>query len=194
MKREIEDKTILDKFAEQFCSIVERHCKYIVCSGFVAIAHGRSRGTEDIDMILERVKEENFIELHEDLVKNGFVCVQSDDPKILFKEYLTKKGSIRYVWKDEGFFPPEMEVKLAKDELDNEQIKNRIKLPLTKLNIYFSSIENNIAFKEELLRSDKDMEDARHLRIIYKEKIDENEINRIKEKIKKIRIKNERIA
>ena len=47
----------------------------------------------------------------------------------------------------------------------------------------------NIAFKEEYLRSDKDLEDARHLRIVYKGKINENEINEIKKMIKKVRKK-----
>jgi hypothetical protein len=188
IKREIEDKTILDKFAEEFCSIVEKHCKYIVCSGFVAIAHGRSRGTEDIDMIIEKISKDKFFNLHEDLIKNGFQCIQSDNSNIIFMRYLSDGISVRYVWKSEGHFPPEMEIKLAKDELDEEQIKNRVKFPLTGLNIYFSSIENNIAFKEELLKSDKDLEDARHLRIIYKGEISEKEIERIKDKIKKFRL------
>jgi hypothetical protein len=46
----------------------------------------------------------------------------------------------------------------------------------------------NIAFKEEYLKSDKDLEDARHLRIVYEEEIDENEIKKIKEKIRKLRL------
>ncbi len=51
MEREVSDRNILDKFTEEFCSIIEKHCQYIVVSGFVAIASGRTRGTEDIDMI-----------------------------------------------------------------------------------------------------------------------------------------------
>ena len=31
----------------------------------------------------------------------------------------------------------------------------------------------NIAFKEQLLKSDKDIEDAQHLRIIYSDALDE---------------------
>ena len=58
-KRKVDDKTILDKFVEEFCRIVEKHVSYIVCSGFVAIAHGRTRGTEDIDMIIEKISKEN---------------------------------------------------------------------------------------------------------------------------------------
>ena len=59
---------------------------------------------------------------------------------------------------------------------------------MTGIDAYFSSIEGNIAFKEELLKSDKDMEDARHLRIIYKGKIDENKIEKIKKEIKRLRL------
>ena len=189
MERRVDDKTILDKFAESFCKIMEAHSKYIVCSGFVAIAHGRSRGTEDIDMIIDKIPKEAFVKLHEDLIKNGFVAVQSDNAEKLYNDYLLNGNSIRYVWKSEGFFPPEMEVKFAKDKLDEEQIKERTRLPLTGLNVYFSSIESNIAFKEEFLGAQKDIDDAKHLRIIYKGKIDESKIKDIKEKIIKYRKK-----
>ncbi|MBI2045399.1 hypothetical protein HYT23_05045 [Candidatus Pacearchaeota archaeon] len=187
--RRIDDKTILDKFVEDFCRIVEKHVKYIVCSGFVAIAHGRTRGTEDIDMIIEKIPKRIFIELHNDLRKSGFVCIQSDHAEEIYGNYLVNGNSVRYVYEEEGFFPPEMEIKFAKDELDEAQLNERIKLPLTGLDIYFSSIEGNIAFKEELLRSDKDIEDAKHLRIIYEGKINEAKIDMIKHKIDKLRLK-----
>ena len=192
MNRKIEDKTILDEFVENFCNVLEElNLKYFICSGFVAIAHGRSRGTEDIDLILEKLSEEKFFELHNSLIKNNFICLQSSDPKIIFLDYLKQGESARYVLESEGFFPPEMEIKFVKDELDEEQLNERQKLDFTGLNVYFSSIESNIAFKEELLCSEKDLEDAQHLRIIYQGKIDENKIKRLKEKIKRIRL-NER--
>lgn len=189
MKREIDNKTILDKFAEDFTRIVEKYCKYIIVSGFVAIAHGRSRGTEDIDMIIERIPIDKFASLHNELIKNNYICIQSDNAYKIYNDYLNSGLCVRYVINNEGYFPPEMEIKLAKDELDEYQIKTRQKLPFTGLDIYFSSIEMNIAFKEELLKSDKDMEDARHLRIIYKDKTNEKEIENIKKKIKTLRLK-----
>lgn len=187
-KRIIDNKTILDKFAEDFCKIIDKYTKYIICSGFVAIAHGRTRGTEDIDMIIEKISKEKFFEMHKDLLKNGFICIQSDNPEDIYFKYLDKGNSIRYVWDEEGYFPPEMEIKFTKDELDTEQMKTRTKLPLTGLDVYFSSIEYNIAFKEELLASDKDIEDAKHLRIIYEDTIDEEKITKIKEKIRRLRL------
>ena len=192
-KRKVDDRTILDKFCEDFCKIVDKYTKYIVCSGFVAIAHGRSRGTEDIDMIIEKIPLKTFISFHNELIENGFVCMQSDDANKIYNDYLNFGLSVRYVLDKDGYFPPEMEVKFPKDELDVEQLKERIKMPLTGLDVYFSSIESNIAFKEEFLKSDKDLEDARHLRIVYKNQFDEKKINEIKDKIRKYRpIKNER--
>ncbi len=183
MERRVDNRTILDKFAEDFCDIMERYAKYIVCSGFVAIAHGRTRGTEDIDMIIERISKDKFLMLHNELLEKGFECIQPGKPEILYDEYLTKGVSLRYVLKSDNFAPPEMEVKFAKDLLDEQQIKERQKLPLTGLDIYFSSIESNIAFKEEYLGTRKDLEDARHLRIIYKGKVDESKINKLKKEI-----------
>ncbi len=186
MKREVTDKTILDEFVEDFCKVVERHVRYIVCSGFVAIAHGRSRGTEDIDMIIEKLDFKNFKNFHIDLIKSGFECVQSSNPNTVYYDYLIRGDSVRYTRKSE--FLPEMEIKFTKDELDKEQLESRTKLPFTELDVYFSSIEGNIAFKEELLGAEKDVEDAKHLRIIYKGKIDEDKINKIKKGIREIRL------
>jgi hypothetical protein len=182
--REIKDRTILDIFAEDFVRVVEIHVKYIIVSGFVAIAHGRSRGTEDIDMIVERMSKDEFIMMHHELEAAAFECMQSDNPDVIYDDYLNDNLSVRYVRKDS--FIPEMELKFTKNSLDDYQIKTRTKLPLTGLDFYFSSIEMNLAFKEELLKSEKYLEDAHHLRIIYSDIIDENEISKIKAEIRRL--------
>lgn len=187
MERGIEDKNILDEFAVHFCDIIEKYVKYIIVSGFVAISHGRRRTTEDIDMIIERINFEKFKQMHDNLDKNGFHCLQSTKINDIY-EYLEKGDSVRYVRKG-TFLPPEMEIKFVKDEIDELQIRTRKKLAFTGLDLWFSSIEFNIAFKEELLKSPKDMEDARHLRIIYKDEVDEIFINEIKKMIRKLRLK-----
>lgn len=185
-RREIREKNILDEFVIDFCRIIEKYCKYIICSGFVAIAHGRSRGTEDIDMICEPLNLEKFKKLHDDLIKNGFECLYGDNSASLFSDYLVRLDSLRYVRKNTLL--PEMEIKFAGDSLDLEQIKKRTKLPLTRLDVFFSTIESNIAFKEEYLTSEKDMEDAKHLRLIYENKISEKEIERIKREIRRLKL------
>jgi hypothetical protein len=185
MSREVKERTILDTFAEDFVDVVKMHAKYIIVSGFVAIAHGRSRGTEDVDIIIERIQKDAFVKMHNDLLLAGFECIQ-EYPELIYDDYLNNKPSVRYVRK--GHFIPEMELKLAKDELDDYQIRTRKKLPLTGMDLYFSSIEMNIAFKEELLKSEKDMDDSKHLRIIYSDVLDENEITKIKAQIRRLRL------
>ncbi len=186
MIRGISDRNILDEFAIRFCKIIDKHTKYIVVSGFLVISSGRIRSTEDIDMIIERISEEKFNELHKELIANNFTCMQSDDPKEIFS-YLKDNLSVRYTYNKMPL--PEMEVKFAVDELDRYQLSTRTKIPGTGVDIYFGSVNMNIAFKEEYLKSNKDLEDAKHLRIVYHNIIDENEIENIKQKIRRLRLK-----
>lgn len=183
--RAVGERNILDDFCIDFCSVVEKHCKYIVVSGFVAISSGRSRATEDIDMIIEKISFDSFSSLHDAFVKQGFVCMQSDSVKEIFS-YLADNLSVRYTRRNQPL--PEMELKFVKDELDNIQLQTRTKLPLTGLDIWFSSIDMNIAFKEELLKSDKDIKDAEHLRKVYPELINESEIRELKKIIRRLRL------
>ena len=57
------------------------------------------------------------------------------------------------------------------------------------MDLWFSSINMNIAFKEEYLKSQKDIEDALHLRKFYAEMIDEKEIIKIKKMIREYKLK-----
>ena len=186
MQHNISDRNILDKFCTDFCQIVEKYCKYIVVSGFVAIASGRTRGTEDIDMITERISESTFIKLFNELSENFFECMQGSNPKELYSDYLLTNLNIRFTRKGERL--PEMEFKLSKDLLDTYQLKSKTKLPLTGLDIWFSNINVNIAFKEELLKAPKDLEDARHLRIVFSELVNLEEIEQVKLLIKRFRL------
>jgi hypothetical protein len=188
--RLVSDKNILKNFCENFCKVVDKHCKYIVVSGYLVIAAGRSRGTEDIDMIIERLDKSEFKKLHRDLIKNGFICVQDDSVDEIYG-ILNERSSVRYVCVDRLI--PEMEIKFAKDELDILQLNLRNKIPEVDVNVWFGSIDMNIAFKEEYLRSDKDLLDAKHLRIYFKGRINEDKINFYKARIKELRLNEKKI-
>jgi hypothetical protein len=184
--REISDINILNKFTEDFCKIVDKYAKYIIVSGFVAIAHGRSRGTEDIDILIEQLPFSKFEKMHLELIHSGFECLYPKNVKEIY-DFLKDRINVRYVRK--GLEIPNMEVKFAKDQLDEMQFKTRQKIKFTDVDVYFPKIEEAIAFKEEFLRSDKDIEDAKHLRIIYENKLDEQYINKFKILIQKIKLK-----
>lgn len=185
--RGTKERSLLDRFCIDFCNIVEKHAEYIIVSGFVAISSGRARATEDIDIIISRLNKRSFLKLHNDLIENGFVCMQSEDSGEIYDSYLAEDTSVRYTYKDKVL--PEMELKFVKDELDKYQLKTKTKLELTGLDIWFSSVNMNIAFKEEYLKSPKDLEDSRHLRIVYDELVDEVEIEKIKKMVREIRLK-----
>src|SRR3989338_5433279 len=164
MDRRISDRNILDEFCINFCKILEKHCKYIVVSGFVAISSGRTRGTEDIDVIIEKLPLERFIILHNDLIKNGFVCMQTEDVKSIYKDYLDDNLSVRYTFKD--MMLPEMEVKFAKDELDNYQLKKRIKRNLSMHSLKsIRSLSGRFSQKRMALRSSSRFTGLRMLKL-----------------------------
>ncbi|HIH05367.1 TPA: hypothetical protein HA281_00255 [Candidatus Woesearchaeota archaeon] len=90
--RETGGKNLLDAFTEDFCAVVERHAKYIIVSGFVAISSGRPRGTEDIDMIVERLPPEKFRALH--AIRTGRKSVQ-DSSMPSWRRRTVPSGSLR---------------------------------------------------------------------------------------------------
>ena len=181
-----EDVNKLTELCLKFCNIIKQYTKYIVVSGFFIISSGRSRATEDIDIIIERINLDIFIKIHEDLKKSGFECLQDDDPIKIYNIYLKENIAVRYFQNND--FIPNIEIKLSKDDLDDYQIISRKKVEFTEIDIFFSSIEVNIAFKEELLKSKKDINDAKFLRIVYKDEINKKEIDKVKKMIKKYRL------
>jgi hypothetical protein len=179
----ISDKNLLDRFVTNFTSILEKHTKYVVVSGFVAIANGRVRGTEDIDIIVSEMDYLSFLNFFKKIYASDFECIQSDDPLEIYHNYLIKKDAVRFVYK--GTIVPNIELKFVKTEVDKYTLLKRKKLPLTGLDIYFASIESTIAYKEHYLLSNKDYEDSYHLRMLYQETLDIKEIENIKQMIDK---------
>lgn len=182
----VTDSKYLAEFCQSFCEVLERFTKYIVVSEFFIISSGRSRATEDIDIIIEPINLETYLKLHGELKNNQFHCLQSSDPHEIYNLYLKEKIPVRFIKNDNLI--PNVELKFTKDELDEYQLKMRKKIKYTEIDIFFSSVEANIAFKEELLKTTKDLDDARHLRIVYSEELDELEIEKLKRMIRKYRL------
>lgn len=180
----INDINVLNKFSSDFCKIVEKHCRYVIVSGFFAIATGRTRGTEDIDIIIPKLNKDSFFKLHNELISK-FEPLETDDVNEIYERLSKDKSNIRYVYISELL--PNMELKFAKDVIDEMALLNRIKIPLSNLDIWFGPIESNIAFKETILTSEKDKEDAIHLRETFGDSIDEEQLKYFKDLINKHR-------
>jgi len=161
--------TLLDKFVVNFCKALEKHVQYVVVSGYVSILFGRARATEDIDILIEKMTEEKFYSLYSYLTKRGYWCINAKTRKMAFE--MEKDGvGIRFAKRKSLI--PNAEVKFAKNRLENDTLEDNLTavLPIGKLKI--SRIEQQIAYKEIILGSQKDLEDARHLEVIFKGRID----------------------
>ncbi len=172
-KKKIEfDKEIneLDGLVFDFVKILDTaNVRYVLVSGYIAILFGRSRGSEDIDIIIEKIDPTKF-EMLWRLLAERFECVNVATPKSAYETYLLTGHSIRFSRK--GLFVPNVEVKLPKYELDYWTLDNRKQVVLNgKDAIFISPIELQIPFKLSL-GSEKDIGDARYLYDIFKDRLD----------------------
>lgn len=161
--------TTLDKLVIKFIKAIG-NVDYVIVSGYIAIFFGRIRGTEDIDILLNKMDRKQIEELHGRLLKSGFEPVNNiEDAKEAY-ELLSEGSSLRYA--EKGTWAPNFELKFVKKPLDRQTIDNRIKVTFnTKYSMYMSPIELHVAFKL-WLGSDKDYEDARYIYNIFKAYID----------------------
>ena len=172
----------LDKFVLDFIKILEKYTSYVIISGYVSILLGRTRTTEDVDIFIERISEEDFLKFYSELKKKGFWCLNEEDGKEIYS-YLEDNLAARFSYK--GKTIPNFEVKFPKDNLDKETFKDFITVILPQGKLKISSLERHIAFKKYFLGSDKDGEDAIHIEELFKDKIDYEKVNKLKELIKR---------
>ena len=180
----------LDKLALYFSAILEKvNIKNVFVSGYISILFGRSRSSEDIDIIIETIDFNKFSKLWNELSKD-FECLNTSNEKEAFNHYLNNKHSLRFARKDN--FEPNMEIKFPKLLLDELALKERIKVNLNDSSLFISPIEQQISFKL-YLGSEKDIEDAKHLYNLFKGRIDQEILNEFNRKLKVVEIFNKYI-
>ncbi len=178
------EKNEMDDLVFSFSKILEvLGIKYSIVSGYVAILFGRSRLSEDIDILIENMKYEKFVNLWNELSKD-FWCIITDDPKSAYYKYLNNGYAIRFSLKDKII--PNIEIKFPKSEIERWTIENAITTHINGDEIKISSIELQIAFKL-YLGSEKDIEDAKYLYSFFEEGIDGNSLEHF---IKKFNVEN----
>ncbi len=166
--------TILDKLVIKFIKAMG-NVDYAIVNGYMAIFFGRIRGTEDIDILLNKLDIKQVEELHIRLLKKGFAPVNNiEDPKDAY-ELLYEGASLRYA--EKGTWAPNFELKFVKKPLDIHTMDNKMKVTFNgKYSIYMSPVELQMAFKL-WLGSDKDYEDARYIYNIFKRYMDIKKLN-----------------
>ena len=161
----------LDILATDFAEILnESNVNYVLVSGYVSILFGRSRSSEDIDLIVEKMAFERFHVLWSKILEQ-FDCLVPDNSKSAYENYLTQNTSIRFAKR--GEYLPNIEFMFPKTAgLDNWVLQNAREVLLNDKRIRISPFELQIAYKL-FLGSNKDIEDARHLYKMFKANLDE---------------------
>jgi len=168
----------LDKFTIDFINILKKHSNYVIVSGYVAILLGRARASEDVDIIIPKINLLDFKKLYEDLKKNKFYCMNAEEEKTIYS-YLQDNLAIRFAKVDTII--PNIEMKWIKNDFDKIALDNTINVNIKNYKINISHLELQIAFKEIVLKSPKDLEDAQHIRAVAKEYLDNKLIQKYRE-------------
>lgn len=174
ISRELSD---LDRFTLDFVDILAKSTRYVVVSGYVAILLGRSRVSEDVDIIIPKLDFNVFNGLLGGLVKKGFYCLNATQPKSIYG-YLARSSAVRFAKVDTVI--PNIELKFAKNKFDDIALQNTIRVKINDKEVVISHLELQIAFKEEVLKSPKDLEDAKHIRNVASGHLDNNLVKKYK--------------
>ena len=176
--RELSD---LDNFTLDFIKILEKNTDYVIVSGYVAILLGRSRASEDVDVIIPKIDFSKFQSLYDELKKNNFYCLNSEEVSTVY-DYLKDNLAVRFAKNDTLI--PNIEMKWIKSDFDKIALEKTIDVILSGGKIRISHLELQIAFKEEVLKSPKDLEDARHIEKIAESFLDNKLINKYRERLR----------
>lgn len=164
--------TELDLFVNDFLEILKKYSDYLIVSGFVSISTGRTRGTEDVDLLVPVMEKDKFVQLFRELQEKGFWCYQGESLDEVYG-YVENLVGIRFARVNEMYpnmeFIPINQTKKAKYfEFTHPQ-----KMRVQDFEFKVPPIEFEILYKEIVLAGEKDIQDAKHLRTLFSEIIKE---------------------
>jgi hypothetical protein len=149
----------LDELVLEVVSILERHdIQYVVVSGYVAVLLGRSRSTEDIDVIVERFDAATATGLVAALRDAGYwgAAMPLDDLHATLEDCLPVRIA------EDGHRVPNVELKSPTDRYGRLFLENTVTVHLSDASIRIGSLELQIAY-ELRMGAQKDYEDAIYL-------------------------------
>ncbi len=161
----------LDKFVIDFVNVLNEHFKYVIVSGYVAILFGRSRGTEDVDILTEKLNKSKFYNFVDE-IEGTYDFLNPENKEGLY-EMLGENLGIRISKKNEII--PNIEFKFIKNKVEEFVLENRLKILLNDNLLYISPIEIQLAYKL-YLGSEKDIMDAAYLYELFQENIIRSEV------------------
>lgn len=161
----------LDRLAIAFTEILdELGIRHVYVAGYVAVLTGRTRATQDVDVLLEPLDEAEVDRLVDVLEEEGMwgPAMPLDD--------LYEMAHEANIWiAPEGQVIPHIEAKFVQDELDYAALENPLTARIDDASVPVGPLELEIAYKL-YLGSEKDFEDALHLWSLFEETLSKAEL------------------
>lgn len=172
------ERSALDDAVLSFTDILdESDVKYVIVSGYVAILTGRSRSTEAVDIVIERLAESAVEALTGTLADRGYWGLA--EPLDSLYEMLDRDGRVRIAEEDTVF--PNFECWFVSNEVERAALTNSLSARFNGDSIQISPIELQIAYKLWLTQQmdttqGKDFEDALHLYLTFTDDLTEDRL------------------
>lgn len=162
----------LDELAIEFTSLLdELDIQHVYVAGYLAILTGRSRATEDVDVLIERLDEEQINQLVNQL-EDGNMW----GPAMPLEDMYTMLSEGDNIWvAPEEQVIPHIEAKFVRDETDHASLSNSITAHIGDAELPVGPLELQIPYKL-YLGTQKDIEDAAHLYALFGERLREGQI------------------
>lgn len=166
----------LDNFVLSFIHLLDDlEINYVIVSGYVAILFGRSRATEDIDLLIAPISGEQFSKLYQAVAAKNYWILNATTEKESF-ELLEEGLSVRIA--ENKKIIPNIELKFVNDEIDRYSLDKKIHVAIQKNIFLISPLEIQIAYKL-YLGGEKDIEDAYFLYSLFKDELDIEELKKL---------------
>jgi hypothetical protein len=163
----VEDDTIhidkppsqLDTLIIEVATILSQHgISHAIVSGYVAVLLGRSRATEDIDVIIESCSPAVAESLATDLQEAGYWGASMP----LDQLHETLSDDLIFRVAEDGYRAPNVELKFPSDSYDRTSLNQTVTVVLNDTSLPVGCLELQIAYKLRL-GTRRDFEDALYL-------------------------------
>jgi hypothetical protein len=164
----------LDELVLDFVAILDdMDITYTIVSGYVAILAGRTRATEDIDIVIDRLSSERTMAFADRLRKEGYwgASMPLDELQETLSDGLRQRVA------EEGQMIPNFELWFVKNEYEQAALASPLTARIGPAEINLSPLELQVAYKL-FLGSEKDFEDALHLYDVFEGHLDEDRLQR----------------
>jgi len=155
----------LDELAMDCSALLdELDVAHVFVSGYVAILAGRSRSTEDIDVLVERLDDDDAGRLVDALTERGFW-----GPAMPLSALGEMPAAGDPIWiAPDGDVSPHLEVTVVDDRFDRASLEGAISAVIDDATLPIGPLELQIAYKL-YLGAQRDFEDAVHLYTLFGE-------------------------